>query len=303
MDHKAFLSGLSKNQRADLTELSDSKGLRHLLGHAVAIAVCSALVLAQVPAWPLLLVVQGILLVFLFTLQHETCHKTPFKTPWINDLIGHICGFVLFLPAIWFRFFHLAHHRHTQDPDNDPELAEPKPTDAIAYAKHISGIPVWFSQLKTLSRNAAGRADYPYVPNSRRRQVISEARAYLLGYLTLMALSLWLGSTALILLWIVPLLLGQPFLRLYLLAEHGRCALVADMFENTRTTFTNRLVRALAWNMPYHAEHHCYPTVPFHNLPKLHDLTQAHLQVTSDGYGRFTKDYVKTMDRLSSDTP
>ena len=89
------------------------------------------------------------------------------------------------------------------------------------------------------------------------------------------------------------LLLGQPVLRLYLLAEHGRCPFVANMFENTRTTFTNALVRRLAWNMPYHAEHHAWPVVPFHRLPDLHVMTAPHLRVTAPGYAAFTVDYAQ----------
>lgn len=49
------------------------------------------------------------------------------------------------------------------------------------------------------------------------------------------------------------------------------------MFLNTRTTLTTRVVRFLAWNMPYHAEHHAMPSVPFHKLPVLHDMTAARL--------------------------
>ena len=95
------------------------------------------------------------------------------------------------------------------------------------------------------------------------------------------------GAEWLIWCWLLPMLLGQPFLRLYLLAEHGLCPHVADMFENTRTTFTGQAVRWLAWNMPYHAEHHAYPNVPFHKLPELHALTRPHLKVTERGYARF----------------
>ena len=102
-----------------------------------------------------------------------------------------------------------------------------------------------------------------------------------------MWLALWL--------WLLPLLIGQPFLRAYLLAEHGLCPPVANMLENSRTTFTNRIVRFLAWNMPYHAEHHSYPNVPFHRLPAFHRLTQAHLKSTSDGYAEFTGDYIKAL--------
>ena len=95
--------------------------------------------------------------------------------------------------------------------------------------------------------------------------------------------------------WLLPVLLGQPVLRLYLLAEHGRCPFVADMLQNTRTTFTNRLVRFLAWNMPFHAEHHAFPAVPFHRLPALHAELAPHLKSVSPGYRAFTRRYLRSL--------
>ncbi|MEJ6709746.1 MAG: fatty acid desaturase [Amylibacter sp.] len=91
--------------------------------------------------------------------------------------------------------------------------------------------------------------------------------------------------------WLLPITVGQPLLRLYLLAEHGLCPPVTNMFENTRTTFTNRIIHFLAWNMPYHAEHHAYPTVPFQKLPTFHDLAKDQLVTTSVGYLKFHRDY------------
>jgi fatty acid desaturase len=68
------------------------------------------------------------------------------------------------------------------------------------------------------------------------------------------------------------------------------------MLENTRTTFTTRLVRFLSWNMPYHIEHHSAPNVPFHQLPALHREMHDHLVTTSPGYVAFTRDYVASLD-------
>jgi fatty acid desaturase len=67
------------------------------------------------------------------------------------------------------------------------------------------------------------------------------------------------------------------------------------MFENTRTTFTTRLVRLVAWNMPYHAEHHALPTVPFHKLPVLHEAVRAHLKTTANGYVRFNGELISKL--------
>jgi len=67
------------------------------------------------------------------------------------------------------------------------------------------------------------------------------------------------------------------------------------MLENTRTTFTTRFMRVLAWNMPYHAEHHAYPIVPFHKLPAFHAIAQGHLKQTERGYIRFNRKFASTL--------
>ncbi|OCW57223.1 fatty acid desaturase [Hoeflea olei] len=298
MDHKAFIASLSPDQARALTETSDARGLVQLASHLGAIALLGGLIAARVPSWPLLMLPQGILIVFLFTALHEASHETPFRTRWLSTWTARVSGFLILLPPRWFRYFHFAHHRFTQVPGKDPELAAPKPETWRQYFLHVSGLPVWLSHLRTLARNAAGRCTDDFVPAARRAAVAAEARGMLVLYLALAAASLAAGSAVLLYAWIVPMLLGQPFLRLYLLAEHGRCPQVANMLENSRTTFTNALVRRLAWNMPYHAEHHSYPAVPFHRLPEMHRLAARHLKVTETGYARF---HAKHAPRFQAD--
>ena len=295
MDHRALLATLPPETRQALTERRDGPGLVHLAAHLGTIAALAALILAQVPGWPLLMLPEGILLVFLFTLLHETVHDTPFRSRALNRAAGTLCGLLLLLPPVWFRWFHLAHHRFTQRPGKDPELASPKPGTLPQWLLHVSGLPVWVSQIRTLLRNAGGNCGDDYVPQARRGIVRHEAQAMLALYALLIAASLASGSAALLWIWLGPMLLGQPFLRLYLLAEHGRCPMVANMLENTRTTFTTSALRWLAWNMPYHAEHHSFPSVPFHRLPELHALMAPHLRRTERGYLRFTRRYLEAM--------
>ena len=44
---------------------------------------------------------------------------------------------------------------------------------------------------------------------------------------------------------------------------------------NSRTVYMNPIFRFLYWNMNYHVEHHIFPTVPYHALPKLHEAIKA----------------------------
>jgi fatty acid desaturase len=295
VDHRRAIADLSPALRERLLSRSDGPGLVRLAFHAVSILLFGLAIALGVPGWPLLLPLQGILVVFLFTLLHETLHETPFKTRALNASVGAVTGFALALGPTWFRYFHFAHHRHTHDPERDPELASPKPQTLAAYAKHVSGIPFWTANGRGLILNALGRNADDFVPQRARARVALEARLMLAGYALLAAISITAGSALLAWVWIVPALLGQPFLRLYLLAEHTDCPHSGNMFENTRTTFTTRLVRFIAWNMPYHAEHHALPSVPFHKLPELHEAVRAHLLTTANGYARFNGELLREL--------
>jgi fatty acid desaturase len=291
MDHREFVAALPADLRERMTERSDAAGLWHLAGHLGLILLVGGLIAIGVPRWWALLPLQGVLIVFLFTLEHEATHKTPFRSLAVNEWAGRLAGFLLVLPFEWFRYFHLAHHRWTNIDGKDPELLGEKPETWAAWVWHVSGLPYWGSELRLMGSLVRGRAEGAYLPEGAKARIVAEARWMALGYLCV-ALTL-LGSPLLLWVWIVPVLLGQPFLRLYLLAEHGDCPRVANMFQNTRTTFTNRVVRFLAWNMPYHVEHHVWPAVPFHRLPEVHGLMKDQLQVTAEGYAAFTRAYLE----------
>ena len=111
-----------------------------------------------------------------------------------------------------------------------------------------------------------------------------EARVYLLGYALVIAASIATRSLAAVWLWVLPMMVGQLFMRPYLLSEHTGCAHSPNMLENTHTTYTNAFVHFFAWNMPYHVEHHAYPAVPFHALPRLNTLLAAHIVHSERGY-------------------
>ncbi|MER9616257.1 fatty acid desaturase [Mesorhizobium sp. M0207] len=296
IDHRTIIAGLSVEDRRDLTARVDRPGIVRLAVHAGLVILLGALIAARIPFWPALILPQGILIVFFFTLLHETIHETAFRTALLNRTIATVAGFLILLPPAWFRYFHFAHHRHTHDRRNDPELMAPKPETISQYLRYLSGGPYWIAMGRVIATNAAGRNRDGFVPEKGRGKVIAEARQFLIGYAALLAASLAAQSALLLWVWIVPVLVGQPFLRAYLLAEHALCPHVANMLENTRTTFTTRLVRFVAWNMPYHSEHHSYPAVPFHRLPRFHDIVAEHLRTTERGYVRFHRKLVGSYD-------
>ena len=272
--------------RLALQRRSDIAGLRHLGLHAALICVSGAIVhLTRGSFWLApALIVHGVALIFVFAPLHETIHRTAFASRWLNDAVARVCGTLILLPADYFRYFHFAHHRQTQDPKNDPELAAPKPRTLGHYLLYVSGWPYWRGQSCVLVRHALGRVDAPFIPPRGRPKVVREARVTLVVYGLVAAGSIALGTDAALIYWVIPILVGQPALRLYLLAEHTGCPEVPDMLANSRTTLTNPLVRFLAWNMPYHVEHHLMPAVPFHRLAELHVTITDKIEVLASGY-------------------
>jgi fatty acid desaturase len=291
----------SAGERRALLQLaarSDRRGLAQLALHLSALlATGSAVALARGSFWlaPALLL-HGLVLVFLFAPLHETIHRTAFKSRRLNDLVAFACGAVLLLPPEYFRAFHFAHHRHTQDPERDPELRSPKPASLRSYLWQVSGLPYWGERVLTTLRHARGRVEQPFIARHLRPRIVREARAVLTLYALLALASLLVRSDALVVLWLIPALLGQPFLRMYLLAEHTGCPLVPEMLRNSRTTRSLAVIRRLAWNMPYHAEHHAHPALPFHALPAAHQLLKGRVAVQAAGYVAVQREILSALE-------
>jgi fatty acid desaturase len=270
-----------------LSRRSNARGALQLFAHLALLCVTGTIVWSARGGWLIVpaVVLHGIALNFLFCPLHETTHWTAFASRRLNAVVGWMCGFLLLLPPQFFRQFHFAHHRFTQNPAHDPELAQPAMETGGSYLWRATGLPNWRRRLATTLRHAlTGKVSEPFVPQRMHATIVREARTFWIGYVSVLALSLISRRSDALIYWIFPVLAGQPFLRLYLMAEHTGCALGDNVFDNTRTTYTNRVVRVLAWQMPYHVEHHCFPSIPFHSLARVNVLIRARIAVTAPGY-------------------
>ncbi|MEM9270972.1 MAG: fatty acid desaturase, partial [Pseudomonadota bacterium] len=177
MDHKEFAKSLSADDLAALNETADAPGLWHLAGHLGLMTGLGLWIAFGGPLWPLVMVIQGVAICFLFTLEHEATHKTPFRTLQLNEWVGRFCGVMILLPFTWFRYFHLAHHRYTNIPGKDPELeAGAKPETWSAYIRFLSGLPYWWGMARQTIGNVLGRDPGPYIPRNAKASVVTEAR-------------------------------------------------------------------------------------------------------------------------------
>ena len=302
MDETVYAHPLHDRQAIrPLEARSDRLGSIQFGAHcALLLATGSAIYVARGSIWVIgAMIFHGIALIFLFAAEHECIHRTAFRRRWLNDAVAWIAGLLILLPPAYFRYFHFSHHRHTQDPERDPELAVRKPASIGQWLQQASGWPYWRAEVSLLISHALGRVSAVFVPLRGRAELVTEARLFLAIYAAAAVLSVAAASDALLTYWIIPALIGQPFLRLYLMAEHTGCALSSDMLANSRTTLTNAVVRLIAWNMPFHAEHHAFPSLPFHALPAAHRLLRDDLKVVARGYIGVQRSIVSGFDRTN----
>lgn len=277
---------------------SDLRGAAQLIAHIGVLGITGTLLVRTWgTVWSVPLVVaHGVVLSFLFSAGHECVHRTAFRTRWCNDAVAWATGMVLLLPSRWFRLFHAAHHRWTQEPDKDPELDGWKPPSRRGIVLQQTGLLYWKAMASVVLGLVRGRADAPWLPAGHRKAVIRQARGMVVLYVALILGSVVTRSWLVVQLWLLPALVGQPALRWYLLAEHTGLPSGRGVGPGTRTTLTTPVLQFLAWNMPFHSEHHAHPQVPFHRLPALHRRWVD--DGATDQWGALDRGYLKTVARL-----
>ena len=223
---------------------------------------------------------------------HEAGHGTAFRTRWMNDVVYQIASFMIARNPVTWRWSHARHHTDTVIVGRDPEIAVMRPPDLLRVALNFVGmLDVWHYMIDML-RNAAGilsGAEKSFIPEHERHKVVRAARVHLAIYVATVALALWMGS------WLPLMIVGLP--RMYgawhgiltgLLQHGGLADNVTDHRLNSRTVLMNPISRFIYWNMNYHVEHHMFPMVPYHALPRLHELIKHDLPAPNpsmwDGY-------------------
>ncbi|WP_439638156.1 fatty acid desaturase [Spirulina sp.] len=283
---------------AALNARSTLKGILQFTGHLSVILISGTLWLTgQDYGWAVqlvALVIYGMGLAMMFAAVHECSHRSVFTNNRLNDGVGWWAGVLSFYNSTFFRRYHKWHHRYTQIVGKDPELDDPKPQTQGEYWRHVLGLDWWLGKFTGHYQVATGQLEqYPYIPAEARAEVVRSTRLQLVVYLGAAIAVVALGHPLWLLTgWLLPLAVGQPFLRLVLLAEHTGCSHDNDPLTNTRTTLTLWPLRFLMWNMPFHTEHHLYPSIPFHHLPQAHAQLKAHFTHLESGYLQVNREIV-----------
>lgn len=271
---------LSKQEMAHITQKSDVLGWRVFLWNWVSIVAVFALV-AVFPN-PLFILAAIVLLggrqLALSVLMHECGHRTLFKNPQLNDLLGQwACALPVMNDLKSYAKGHLKHHQFSgteQDPDlpNYRDYPVSRNSFKRKVIRDLSG-QTGFKLLMFIFRGAGD------LVSREKRANAKPLYQGLLVQLVLWFLLFLSGHGWLYWLWVAAFLTSYMlFVRLRQVAEH---AAVPNLFDldprlNTRTTLAHWWERwLLAPNyVNFHMEHHFMASVPCYRLPELHALLQ-----------------------------
>ena len=141
----------------------------------------------------------------------------------------------------------MAHHTFTQHPEKDPDKVD-FPSSYLEYLKHVTSFSVWIRILDNIFRHAIGKissSEKNYIPHNEIKSLIFESRMMLAGYFLIAFFSIYFSSLFFLIYWLIPRVLGEPFLRLVRMVEHTGKDETADMIHNTRTSFPSSFLKFL----------------------------------------------------------
>jgi fatty acid desaturase len=236
---------------------------------------------------------------------HECAHGTAFRSRWLNEAFYHLLSFMCLREAYLWRWSHARHHTHTMITGRDPEITVPRPANLPGIAADFLYLNSGAIELGKILRHAAGiitPGALDFVPEADRGKMIWTSRAYVALVVATAGASAAIGSLLPLMFIFLPRFYGAWFHQLCVLTQHaGLAEMVKDHRLNTRTVYMNPLARFLYVNMNYHLEHHMFPMVPFHALPRLHAAIKDQLPPAYAGFRAAYREILPTLIRQSRD--
>lgn len=206
---------------------------------------------------------------------HECSHGTAFRTRWMNEWLYQVACFMMIRNPVSWRWSHTRHHTDTIIVGRDPEIVAQKPVSFLRLIQNYIGVMDVVSGFKSMLINASGRLnseEATYIPDMDKRKAVTIARVWVVIYALTSATALFFQSWIPLMIIGLPRIYGAWHMVLTGMTQHaGLADNAVDHRLNSRTVYMNPVSRFIYWNMNYHAEHHMFPTVPYHALPALHE--------------------------------
>lgn len=214
----------------------------------------------------------------LFT--HEAVHGTLCRQRLLNDVLGALCAFPVLQTCRAYRVLHLQHHAHLGDA-GDPDHYENYTqwtwmVFTMNWLRLLIGYPVYLAAIPILGFRQGTRSDRVWIV----AEVVSLA-----GIISLIII-FGISAAWLVHGWLIPMLIINAMVNIRGMSQHTLLEHASDPIQGTRTILTTPVVRFFMCNENYHLEHHLYPGIPWHSLPKVHTALRDSLSAAGAPYIR-----------------
>lgn len=300
----AWISPLPIETVRRLSTLQSWRSFAHIAWEWVQV-VAAAMICWRVMHWNIYAAIPAYFFTILFIgsrqhalsiLMHEGAHYRLMKNRTANDFFTELfTAWPMHIAMRNYREHHFPHHR-SPNSDDDPDWELRSQDDSWEFPKTKRGIAGMFLMdflgLRFVDQwKSFGRYTFPH---KRKRDWIDWVRECytIILVINLTYWGLWIPY---LIFWMVPMLTWlKVVLRMRTIAEHYALD-YGHMFRQTRTTYPNVLERIFIGpkNIGYHLDHHLYPSVPFYNLPKLHQELLETEEFRSQAH--LTKGYVQVL--------
>ncbi len=292
-----YRSPIDRRILGTLNQPSDLKGLLQTLGYLGLLTLTGTAAWYTVGRypWPVtvaMVFLHGTFYAFLINGFHELCHRSVFRSRFLNAFFLRIFSFIGWYDQVGFWASHAEHHKYTLHPPDDLEVVLPQTLTLGGFLKYTIVNPRGvYDTLKRAIRLSLGRVEgdwenalFPSSDPKERRRLFNWSRVLLVGHALLVGISIWRGQ------WIVPILITLgPFYGGWLqyLCNNTQHAGLSDNVPDfrlcCRSIVLNPFLRFLYWHMNFHTEHHMYAAVPCYNLGKLREAIKHDLPTPSNG--------------------
>ena len=209
-----------------------------------------------------------------YTTLHESVHGSISGSHKslrrLNDGLGYLSAMVLMIPMTIHRYEHLAHHRHTNEKDRDPD----------SKLARSSGSPVQFimSSLSLYFANYGFYWRHRRIHSPRSEQIVL-ALEIVVAFgirLVIVAMGFWQEALALFVLGTLIGLSALVYLFAYIV--HRPCEAVGRYVDTSTIRVSGPVGKVLTWLwvfQNYHSIHHLFPKVPFYRYVEVFDEIEA----------------------------
>lgn len=220
-------------------------------------------------------------------LFHDAGHRAVFKTTWMNDIFGYICGIVLATGYTQWKTKHNMHHAHPNQEGEDPDVDIPYLSFTKERFQAKKGLvrllrkyqAYLYFPLGSLVVFTVRLSSFTYLIKNYNKKFLWEIILLLCGFF------LWYGlpffifgvSKSLLLLIVINMSMGFYLLNVFApnhkgmpqLANGVKISFMEQQILTSRNIHGHWLTDIIYMGLNYQIEHHLFPNTPRNKLKRI----------------------------------